>query len=1045
MAEYELPPLRIKIVGDGKSWEKTTEQTIKQAKQLAASLEKIGSTVKASIINKSVRQAVSGIHNAIASHITGVASNVKIQKGLGTSVVRRAMRDAVGNMLTHVALHIEQVASLTSRLKLGGAAQVNKTMKEATRLILHYILIGIRRMVVSAHSVRVAGAAQVNKTMRDANKLILHYILIGIRRMVVSAHSVKAAGSGMVNKVMRQALDVILHSLITRIRLMAVTAHTVRGNAAPLRREIRTGINSIINYIILAVRGTISQALAGINIRQFVNNLRRGVQTGINNTRFNPSPQTRNVRGRSGGGRSGGDGGMGFLGDRADIYMHINAVRSLASAWTSPLRALTEYQTRVAALSPQLGGMGQAESFLKGMRGTTTGQVYGAEIPTAATRLLGANLDLQTTKDLLASIGDIAGGDADRFQGLARAFSQVAAQGNLQGDELEQLAEQNFPLLQLMHQRTGISLDVLRDKMAKREITAKSVFALVKAETAQGGKYAGMLNSLSNTLGVAVQRVKAFYDALQVEIMKTVADQLVRYVNKLASGIVHITNWVNANQDVVKTYVELALKVSAAVVLFHAVGFAVAMVSWQMHALRRIMSLLIVVTAIYNGTLKILAVSYAMLRLGIVGTTAAMFASRSVMVGLLATATAWRMTIVAVTTALWAKIAATRAYAVSVVFLNAMLYVVIQRSRAAAAAALVFNGALKVIRGTIAALRIGIVLTWLAFLWPVAAVIAAVLAIVGAIQIAIKSMGPGGFTGAIYGAWDSVKKFAINAIGFFMNIGHNSQVIAKYVYDNFWNMVQDLGTILGRLFSNWAKDSVLTFDTVAKLFGALMGWIVSNAPAWGYQIADGLWKGFAWLFTKIQNGFSMIWQYAKTGQLAAGFAASLAGIGEGAVKGATEGFMPAAAEIIADHQKKSALLNNWDGMDLKSPAMGGLKFDWKTFDMLGLADKIPDVDFGGGAVPGQDGTDIAGLFGAEKAGAGKNKSTAGTPMAVRAGSAEYMDAWDSIRMAQGSDPNTKANAQIAANTGQTNVILNHIKQAMTKPSGSWTLKAEPAL
>jgi tape measure domain-containing protein len=1076
MAEYELPPLRIKIVGDGKSWEKTTEQTIKQARQLAASLEKIGSTVKASIINKSVRQAVSGIHNSIASHISGVSNNLKIAKGLGTQGVRRAMRDAVGNILTHVSLHIEQVASLTSRLKLGGAAQVNRTMRDATKLILHYILIGIRKMVVSAHSVRVAGASQVNKTMRDANKLVLHYILINIRRMVVSAHSVKSAGSGTVNRVMRQALDVILHSLITRIRMMAVTAHTVRGNAAPLRREVRSGINTIINYIIQAVRGTITQALSGINIRQFVNNLRRGVQAGINNTRFNPSPGNQNVRGRTGrSGSSGrGDGGMGFLGDRADIYMHINAVRNLASAWSSPLRALTEYQTRVAGLAPQLGGTGQAESFLQGMRGTTTGQVYGAEIPTAATRLLGANVDLQTTKELLASIGDIAGGDADRFQGLARAFSQVAAQGNLQGDELEQLAEQNFPLLQLMSQRTGIAQDVLREKMAKRQITAQAVFATVKAETAQGGKYAGMLNSLSNTLGVAVQRVRAFYDALQVEVMKTVADQLVKYVNKLASGIVHITNWVNANQDVVKSYVELALKISAGIVLFHAVGFAVAMVSWQMHALRRILSLLHIVTMAYNGVNRILIATCFLLRGAVMATVASMFICRAVMAGLVATSVAWYSGVAALTTATWAYVASTRVAGIALSIWNALMVRSVILSRSSAVAYMVVNTALQVVRGTLAALRIGAILTWLAFLWPVAAVIAAILAVVGTIQIAINAMGSGGFMGAIYGAWDAMKQFAINTIGFFMNIGHNSQVVAKYIYDNFWALVSDLGVILQRLFENFVHDSMLSFDTVSKLFGAFMGWLVANAPAWGYAIVNGLWNGFVWLFGKIKTGFAMVWEYATTGKLSMDFQAHLEGLGESAVKGATEGFLPAAAEIIKEHQGKSALLNNWDfrnspfedpdaaenhptygdfakrvhkeSSSLKSPAIEGLKFDWKAFDMLGLADKIPDVDFGGGAIPGQDGTDIAGLFGAEKAGAGagKSKSTAGTPMAVRAGSAEFIDAWDSIRMAQG-DPSATANAQIAANTGQTNVILNQIKQSMTKPSSNWTINAGPAL
>jgi len=276
------------------------------------------------------------------------------------------------------------------------------------------------------------------------------------------------------------------------------------------------------------------------------------------------------------------------------------------------------------------------------------------------------------------------------------------------------------------------------------------------------------------------------------------------------------------------------------------------------------------------------------------------------------------------------------------------------------------------------------------------------------------------------------------------------------------------------LFENFVHDSMLSFDTVSKLFGAFMGWLVANAPVWGDAIVNGLWNGFVWLFGKIKTGFAMVWEYATTGKLSMDFQAHLEGLGESAVKGATEGFLPAAAEIIKEHQGKSALLNNWDfrnspfedpdaaenhptygdfakrvhkeSSSLKSPAIEGLKFDWKAFDMLGLADKIPDVDFGGGAIPGQDGTDIAGLFGAEKAGAGagKSKSTAGTPMAVRAGSAEFIDAWDSIRMAQG-DPSATANAQIAANTGQTNVILNQIKQSMTKPSSNWTINAGPAL
>lgn len=608
MAEYELPPLRIKIVGDGKSWEKTTEQTIKQARQLAASLEKIGSSVKASVINKSVRQAVSGIHKSIASHISSVANNVQIARGLGSQSVRKAMRDAVGNILTHVSLHIEQVASLTSRLRLGGGTQVNKTMREATRLIMHYILIGIRRMVVSAHSVRVAGASQVNKTMRDANKLVLHYILIGIRRMVVSAHSVKTAGSGMVNRVMRQALDVILHSLITRIRLMAVTAHTVRGSAAPLRREVRGGINTIINYIILAVRGTITQALAGINTRQFVNNLRRGVQAGVNNTRFTPTPGNQNIRGGSGG-------GMGGLGDRADIYMHINAIHSLASAWRFPLTSLAEYQQRIATLTPVIGSKEGAKTFLERMSQETVGLIYGMDqIALATSRLTSSNLTLEQTSQLLESIGNIAGGDAERFEGLARAVAQISSQKYLQGDETEQLNERLFPAMQLLEKHSGVSQDKLLEMRQKRQLPSAAIVAVINAEAAAGGKYAGTMNNLSTSLSIATKRVQNFYTKLNVRVMETVEAELVKYVDGLASCIVQMINWVDANKDVVKGYVQTAFEVTRNIAMFHLFGLAVAYTKWVLRSLGVVTMFVAGVFRFLYGTIKFVVQMLAVMR-----------------------------------------------------------------------------------------------------------------------------------------------------------------------------------------------------------------------------------------------------------------------------------------------------------------------------------------------------------------------------------------------------------------------------------------------
>jgi tape measure domain-containing protein len=1065
MAEYELPPLRIKIVGDGRSFQKTVDAGVKAAKDGAEEIDKIQKdSVKSGKANqKDVERETKRHWNRLVKSAEDGYRNMGRLTPFGKSVAksgkekRQGANSPFSQLIKDAKKGTKEVEKLNKEIDTLNRKEAKMWVKSGMAKSAKDSQIGLDsfgRAVVSTarkhkdkrqgdsspfanlvkNAEKEAKGAQraAEKEQSDWKKRFDERVALRKEEDAYYRKQVKDADSSLAKQAKNAEKEAKKHHK---------SLESGRKKIASLDAAIHQGVFQANQKVEASQKRQIAAARQAAAVTSTARiSAARQVMQGSRASRAPGSAR------RTSGSSGRGDGGMGFLGDRADIYMHINAVRNLASVWRAPLKALTEYQTRVAGLAPQLGGMGQAESFLKGMRGTTTGQVYGAEIPTAATRLLGANVDLQTTKELLASIGDIAGGDAERFQGLARAFSQVAAQGNLQGDELEQLAEQNFPLLQLMSQRTGIAQDVLREKMAKRQITAAAVFATVKAETAQGGKYAGMLNSLSNTLGVAVQRVRAFYDALQVEVMKTVADQLVKYVNKLASGIVHVTNWVSANQDVVKSYVELALKVSAGIVLFHAIGLAVAMVSWQMHALRRILSLLYIVTMAYNGAKRILIATYFLLRGAVMATVASMFICRAVMAGLVFTSYAFSAGIAFLTMSVWSYTMTTRAAAIATQIYGMTIARSAILSRAAAVMATVLNGTLQVIRGTLTALRIGAILAWLSFLWPVAAVIAGIFAIVGVITIAKNSMGPGGLMGAVWGAWDAMKQFAIDTIGFFMNIGHNSQVLAKYIYENFWKMVQDLGVVLLRFITNYISDMALSYQTMAKMLAAVIGWIIANAPTWGYNIVTGLWKGFVWLFGKIKDGFTMVWDYIWGGELSANYDSFMKDLGEAGAKGYVDGLVPALTDIHKDHQKKSALLNNWGDMNLQSPAIEGLKFDWQTPDMLGLADKIPDVDFGGGAIPGQDGTDIAGLFGAEKAGAGagKSKSTAGTPMAVRAGSAEFIDAWDSIRMAQG-DPSATANAQIAANTGQTNVILNQIKQSMTKPSSNWTINAGPAL
>ena len=68
-------------------------------------------------------------------------------------------------------------------------------------------------------------------------------------------------------------------------------------------------------------------------------------------------------------------------------------------------------------------------------------------------------------------IGDISGGNQERFDRLVYVFSQMSVAGRLMGQDLKQMVEAGFNPLKIMSDETGLSIEALRDKMEAGEIS----------------------------------------------------------------------------------------------------------------------------------------------------------------------------------------------------------------------------------------------------------------------------------------------------------------------------------------------------------------------------------------------------------------------------------------------------------------------------------------------------------------------------------------------------------------------------------------------
>ena len=100
----------------------------------------------------------------------------------------------------------------------------------------------------------------------------------------------------------------------------------------------------------------------------------------------------------------------------------------------------------------------------------------------------------------LQLLGDITGGEVNRFNMLALAFAQVGANGKLMGQDLLQMVNAGFNPLQIMSQTTGKSMGQLRKEMELGRISFQMVAQAMKDAASEGGRYFGLMEQQSQSL-----------------------------------------------------------------------------------------------------------------------------------------------------------------------------------------------------------------------------------------------------------------------------------------------------------------------------------------------------------------------------------------------------------------------------------------------------------------------------------------------------------------------------------------------------------------
>lgn len=141
--------------------------------------------------------------------------------------------------------------------------------------------------------------------------------------------------------------------------------------------------------------------------------------------------------------------------------------------------------------------------------------LYLNTLANGAQMMLGFNIEAEKVIPTLKQIGDISMGDAQRFQSLTLAFSQMSATGKLMGQDLLQMINAGFNPLTEISRKTGKSISELKDEMSAGAISADMVADAFKSATDEGGKFHGMLEQQSKSMQGSISNLVGAIDDMK--------------------------------------------------------------------------------------------------------------------------------------------------------------------------------------------------------------------------------------------------------------------------------------------------------------------------------------------------------------------------------------------------------------------------------------------------------------------------------------------------------------------------------------------------
>lgn len=154
----------------------------------------------------------------------------------------------------------------------------------------------------------------------------------------------------------------------------------------------------------------------------------------------------------------------------------------------------------ITSFSVMLGDAEKAQQLMKElntMAAKTPMEL--TDVVSAGTLLMNYGVEAEKLIDTMTQLGDLAAGNAQKFERVSLAYGQMLAKGKVSGEELRQMTEAGVPLLQALADELKLTTGEVQDLVSKGKVGIPELNAAIASMTTGTGQFAGMMEKQSET------------------------------------------------------------------------------------------------------------------------------------------------------------------------------------------------------------------------------------------------------------------------------------------------------------------------------------------------------------------------------------------------------------------------------------------------------------------------------------------------------------------------------------------------------------------